>query len=73
MHLAILCALFFCPANGSTPWVSHRSSMVSVSAAWADKAFDSNTIIALNERGAKIIISQHSRRTFPLPLDKALY
>jgi len=30
----------------------------------ADKAFDSNDIIAnLNERGAKIVISQHPRRT----------
>lgn len=40
----------------------------------ADKAFDSKTIIAdLNERGAKIVISQHSRRASPLPLDKELY
>ena len=29
----------------------------------ADKAFDSNSIIAeLNERGAKVVISQHPRR-----------
>ena len=34
----------------------------------ADKAFDSNTIIAdLNERGAKVVISQHQRRTQKLP------
>ena len=40
----------------------------------ADKAFDSNHIIAdLNERGAKIVISQHPRRTKTLPLDKELY
>jgi len=40
----------------------------------ADKAFDSDAIIAdLNERGAKIVISQHPRRTFPLPLDLELY
>jgi transposase len=40
----------------------------------ADKAFDSDTIIAnLNERGARIVISQHPRRTKPLPLDKELY
>ena len=40
----------------------------------ADKAFDSNTIIAdLNERGAKIVISQHPRRTRPLPLDAEMY
>ncbi len=32
----------------------------------ADKAFDSNSIIAdLNERGAKIVISQHPRRPPP--------
>ena len=32
----------------------------------ADKAFDSNEIIAdLNERGAKVVISQHPRRTTP--------
>ena len=36
----------------------------------ADKAFDSNAIIAnLNERGAKIVISQHPRRALPLRLD----
>jgi transposase len=40
----------------------------------ADKAFDSNTIIAdLNARRAQIVISQHSRRTKPLPLDRELY
>jgi transposase len=40
----------------------------------ADKAFDSDAIIAnLNERGAKIVISQHPRRTKPLPLDTEMY
>ena len=40
----------------------------------ADKAFDSNTIIAdLNARGAKIVISQHPRRARTLPLDRELY
>ena len=40
----------------------------------ADKAFDSDRIIAdLNARGAKIVISQHPRRTKPLPLDRELY
>ena len=40
----------------------------------ADKAFDSNSIIAdLNERGAKIVISQHPRRASPLPLDAEIY
>ena len=40
----------------------------------ADKAFDSNSIIAeLNERGAKIVISQHPQRALPLPIDAELY
>jgi transposase len=40
----------------------------------ADKAFDSDANINdLNERGAKIVISQHSRRSTPLPLDCELY
>lgn len=40
----------------------------------ADKAFDSNAIVAdLNQRGAKIVISQHPRRAIPLPLDADLY
>jgi transposase len=40
----------------------------------ADKAFDSNAIIAnLDERGAKIVIAQHQRRTKPLPLDAEMY
>lgn len=40
----------------------------------ADKAFDSDRIIAdLNQRGAKIVISQHPRRASPLPLDAELY
>jgi transposase len=37
---------------------------VSFGALIADKAFDSNAIITdLNERGAKLVISQHPRRT----------
>ena len=40
----------------------------------ADKAFDSNSIIEeLHERGAKIVISQHSRRTTPIKLDEDIY
>ncbi len=36
----------------------------------ADKAFDSNVIVAdLDERGAKVVISQHPRHAKPLPLD----
>jgi len=40
----------------------------------ADKAFDSNSIIAdLDRRGAKIVISQHPRRAKPLPFDTEMY
>lgn len=39
----------------------------------ADKAFDSDAIVAdLNERGAKVVISQHPRRAKSLPLDRDL-
>ncbi len=40
----------------------------------ADKAFDSDAIISeLNERGAKVVISQHPRWTKPLSIDKDMY
>jgi len=40
----------------------------------ADKAFDSNTIIAdLDERGAKAIIAQHPRRASARPIDQEMY
>jgi transposase len=40
----------------------------------ADKAFGSDAIIAeLNERGAKIVISQHPRRSKPLDIDAESY
>ena len=40
----------------------------------ADKAFDSNAIVAeLNERGTTAVISQHPRRPRPLPLDRETY
>ena len=40
----------------------------------ADKAFDSNAIIAdLNKRGAKIVISQHPRRAIPIAIDAEMY
>ena len=39
-----------------------------------DKAFDSNAIIAdLDERGAKVVISQHPRRASPRPIDTEVY
>ena len=40
----------------------------------ADKAFDANWIIEeLNERGAKIVISQRPKRVAPLAIDEDLY
>ena len=40
----------------------------------ADKAFDSDTIIAdLDERGAKVVIAQHPRRASPRPIDQEMY
>ena len=40
----------------------------------ADKAFDSNAfIVDLNERGAKVVISQHPRRAIPLAIDHEMY
>ena len=40
----------------------------------ADKAFDSNAIIAdLDERGARVVISQHPRRAIPLEIDADIY
>ena len=47
---------------------------LSFAALIADKAFDSNAIIAdLDQRGAKVVISQHQRRTKSLPLDTEMY
>jgi transposase len=40
----------------------------------ADKAFDANAIIAdLDTRGAKVVISQHSRRASPRRIDEEMY
>jgi transposase len=40
----------------------------------ADKAFDANWIIdAMNERGAKIVISQRPRRKLPIQIDTEIY
>jgi transposase len=47
---------------------------LSFAALIADKAFDSNAIITdLDQRGAKVVISQHPRRAKPLPLDAEMY
>jgi hypothetical protein len=40
----------------------------------ADKAFDSKAIIAdLDARGAKVVISQHPRRSQPRTIDEEIY
>jgi transposase len=47
---------------------------ISFAALIADKAFDSNAIIAdLDARGAKVVISQHSNRRQPLAIDTEMY
>lgn len=47
---------------------------LSFAALIADKAFDSNAIIAdLDERGAKVVISQHPRRSQPHKIDLEKY
>jgi transposase len=47
---------------------------VSFAALIADKAFDSNAIVAdLDQRGAKVVISQHPRRTKPRDIDTEMY
>ena len=47
---------------------------VAFDALLADKAFDSNDLIAdLEKRGAKIVISQHPRRAKPLDIDLDMY
>jgi transposase len=47
---------------------------LSFSALIADTAFDSNAIIAdLDERGAKVVIAQHQRRTQKRPIDADMY
>ncbi len=40
----------------------------------ADKAFDSNALVAeLNERGAKVVISEHPGRAQKIRIDAAIY
>jgi len=47
---------------------------ISFEALIADKAFDSNAIIAdLDARGAKVVIAQHPRRIPPLVIDREMY
>ena len=55
---------------GVTPLIENQD----FDALIADKAFDSDAILAeLNERGAKIVISQHPRRSQPLKIDLEIY
>ena len=40
----------------------------------ADKAFDSDAILAnLDDRGAKVVVSQHPRRSQPRRIDEEMY
>ena len=75
MRSATLLASCCCHGNASTRLACPPLlDGVAFGALIADKAFDSDTIMAdLNARGAKIVISQHPRRARPLPLDRELY
>ena len=74
MRSATSCASTFSPAIVTIRSACRRSEGIDFAALIADKAFDSNAIIAdLNARGAKIVISQHPRRTRKLPLDAEMY
>ena len=63
------------PANRyDTVGVAPLIQGVEFGAILADKAFDSNWIIAdLNDRGAKIVISQRPQRLEPLEIDSEMY
>lgn len=74
MRGAIWCASSSCPAIVLIRSVSPLIESIRFGGLIANKAFDSNHIITdLNERGAKIVISQHPRRVQPLPLDRKLH
>jgi transposase len=69
MRSAISCASCFC--RGSFPPLVDS---IFFEALIADKAFDSNAIIAdLDARGAKVVIAQHPRRIPPLVIDREMY
>ena len=63
------------PANRyDTIGVAPLIKDVSFDALLADKAFDSNWIIEeMNQRGAKVVISQMPQRREPLAIDQEMY
>jgi transposase len=63
------------PGNRSdTIGVAPLLNGVSFDAMLADKAFDANWIISeMNERGAKIVISQMPQRVAPIQIDEEMY
>ncbi len=63
------------PANRyNTVGVEPLLRGVEFGALLADKAFDGNWIIDdMNERGAKIVISQRPQRLKPLTIDEEMY
>ena len=75
MRSAISCASCSCRDSASTRSACRRlSTGLAFDALIADKAFDSNAIIAdLDARGAKVVISQHPRRAKPLAIDEEMY
>jgi transposase len=74
MRSAISCASCFCRDSASTRWRAAAIEGLAFDALIADKAFDSNAIIAeLDTRGAKVVISQHPRRAKPFATDEEIY
>ena len=75
MHSAISCASCFCQGQRfDTVGVPPLIEGLSFDALIADKAFDSNAIIAdLDARGAKVVVSQHPHRAKPLAIDEEMY
>lgn len=68
MHSAISCASCCCRDSASLIQGLAFDALI------ANKAFDSNAIIAeLDERGAEVVLSQHPRRARHLAIDKEMY
>jgi transposase len=75
MRSAIWSASSFCPATATTPLASRPLIKdIGFDALIADKAFDPNWIIQdIDERGAKIVVSQRPQRLAPLAIDETMY
>ena len=75
MRSAIWCASGWCPGQRfDSVEVAPLIDGLAFEGLIADKAFDSNAILAdLDERGAAVIISQHPKRIGARQIDAAVY